>query len=158
MTGREHARLLGLFFWLLTGFQLAMVAALGIFYVFLFGTVFSNLPQRPGEPGPEFFLTILVVVMAFVFLTTLAFSIPKVVAAYGLRNEKPWARVWAIVACCMSVMSVPLGTAVGVYGLIFLFGDEGKRYFEQPDLGKSLPEGYPKPAYVAPPVNSWKQP
>lgn len=157
MTGREHARLLGLFFWILTALQLGLVVLLGVFYLFVFGTVFSTVPRRPGEPGPEMILPIIIVVMAVIFLMTVAFSIPKLVAAYGLRNEKPWARVWAIVACCMSVMSVPFGTAVGVYGLVFLFGDQGKRYFEDPGFGKSLPEGYPEPAYVAPPVNSWRQ-
>src|SRR5690242_16382113 len=132
MTGKEHARLLGLLFWILTGVQLGLVVLLGVFYLVLLGTILPGLPKRPGEPGPEFIIPIVVIVMAFVFMMTLAFSIPKLVAAYGLRNEKSWARVWAIVACCMSVMSVPFGTAVGVYGLIFIFGDEGKRYFESP--------------------------
>jgi hypothetical protein len=157
MTGREHARLLGLLFWILTGLQLGLVVLIGLFYLFIFGTVFSSLPHRPGEPGPELILPILIVVMAAVFLMTVAFSVPKVVAAYGLRKEKPWARVWAIIACCMSVMSVPFGTAVGVYGLIFLFGEQGKQYFEGVESGRSLPEGYPQPAYQAPPVNSWRQ-
>ena len=154
MTGRDHAKLLGLLFWLLTGFQIAIVGLIGVFYVFFFGIIFSSMPHRPNDPPPEMFLPIMIFVVAILLISTLAFSIPKVVAGYGLRKEKSWARVWAIVACCMAVMSVPLGTAVGVYGLIFLLGDNGKAYFEDPNYGR-IGDGIG--ANIAAPVpNSWQ--
>jgi hypothetical protein len=63
---------------------------------------------------PELFLVIVIAVMAILFVTTLLFAIPKIIAGYGLRNEKSWARIWTIIACCMAVMSFPLGTALGM--------------------------------------------
>jgi hypothetical protein len=152
MTGKENARLLGLLFWLLTGFQLFLVAVIGIIYIAIFGIVFSSVPHKANEPPPEIFIPIIIVVVAVIFVMTVLFAIPKIVAGYGLRQEKSWAKVWAIVACVMAVMNVPFGTAVGVYGLIFILGDQGKAYFDNPAYGRVASGGMAQP-----PVDSWKQ-
>ena len=154
MTGRDHAKLLGLLFWILTAFQLVIVGLIGIFYIFFFGIMFSQMPQGRDDPPPEIILPIIIVVVAFILLTTVAFAIPKIVAGYGLRKEKSWAKVWAIIACCMAVMNVPLGTAVGVYGLVFLFGENGKAYFDDPNYGRLA--GSTDTSVVAPAPNSWQ--
>jgi hypothetical protein len=152
MTGKEQARLLGLFLWLLTGFQFLIIGLLALFYVFIFGAVFVNAPHKANDPPPEAILGIIVVVMIFVLIITGLFSIPKVVAGYGLRKQKSWAKVWAIIACVMACMSFPLGTAVGVYGLVFIFGDAGKAYFDNPNYGRIPTGAYAPP----PPPNSWQ--
>jgi len=151
MTGRDHARLLGLLFWLLTGFQLLIVGLIGLLYVVIFGAVFATAPRNANDPPPELIFIIVVAVVAILLVTTFLFAIPKIVAGYGLRKEKSWARVWAIVACCMGLMSVPLGTAVGVYGLVFLMGENGRAYFEDPNYGR-----LPASTVTAPPPNSWQ--
>ena len=151
MTGRDQARLLGLFFWLLTGFQLLVIGLIGLLYIFIFGAVFATVPAKPGDPPPELVLTIVIAVVAILLVMTLLFAIPKIVAGYGLRHEKSWARIWTIIACCMAVMHFPLGTAVGVFGLVFMFGDTGRAYFENLGNGR-LSTG---PA-MAPPPNSWQ--
>ena len=153
MTGKEHARLLGLFFWLLTGFQLAILVLIGLIYLVVFGAIFSTAPQNPNDPPPEVILGIIVAVMIFILAVTVLFSIPKVVAGYGLRNEKPWAKGWAIAACVMALMSAPFGTAVGIYGMIFLFGEQGKAYFDNPIYGQLET---PRSFSTAPLPSSWK--
>jgi hypothetical protein len=151
MTPREHAKLLGLFMWLFAGLQIGVIALIAIFYVAIFGFVAANMgnaPHRADEPPPEAILGIVVVVMIFALIITLAFMIPKIVAGYGLRKGKSWAKVWTIVACVLAVMSVPFGTAVGVYGLWFVFGDAGKAFFDGLDFA-------PPSTTAAPPPNSW---
>ena len=139
MTGEKQARLLGLFFWLFTAFNFVMVIAIAVIYLAIFGMVFSQVPQRPGEPDPALIMTILVVAFFFALVFTVLFSVPKIIAGYGLRRGAPWARVWTIIASAMSLLSFPFGTAIGVYGLIFLFGDEGKTYFAQLESGRTEP-------------------
>jgi hypothetical protein len=151
MSGREQARLLGLFFWLLTGLQVVVIGLIGLFYVFIFGAVIASAPRKADGPPPEMFFGIIVVVMVVLAVMTALFSIPKVVAGYGLRKEKSWAKIWAIIACIMACMSFPLGTAVGVYGLVFIFGDAGKAYFEGPEFGR-----FPSSNVPPPPPNSWQ--
>jgi len=151
MTAKEHAKLLGLFLWLLTGFQVFIIALVGILYLFIFGAVFATAEHKPNEPPPELIFGIIVVVMVVLGIMTALFSVPKVVAGYGLRKQKSWAKVWAIVACIMACMSFPFGTAVGVYGLVFIFGEQGKAYFDGPEFGR-----FPSANVNPPPPNSWQ--
>lgn len=149
MTPNDKARLLGLFFWLFTALNIVVIVAIALIYFAIFGFVFSQQPQRAGDPPPEFILGILAVVFVIVLVMTILFSVPKIVAGYGLRKGKPWARGWAIAASIMSCMSFPIGTAIGVFGLMFLFSDEGKFYFDQQMVSASLGPAAPMP-------NSWQ--
>jgi len=150
MTAPEKAKLLGLFYWLFTAFNVVIIAVIGIIYIAIFGVVFSNVPHKAGEPPPELFITIIIAVFAFIFVFTLLFSIPKIIAGYGLRTGKPWARLWAIIASVMCCLSFPIGTAIGVFGLVFIFSDEGKKYFDDQS------RGYIGSPINAPPPNSWQ--
>ena len=149
MTPNDKARLLGLFFWLFTMLNVVIVVGIAVIYIAIFGVVFSQQPQRTNDPPPEFIIGILAAVFFFVLAITILFSVPKMVAGYGLRKRKTWARGWAIVASIMSCLSFPLGTAIGVFGLMFLFSDEGKLYFDQQEYGGRL-------GPTAPPPNSWQ--
>src|SRR5215213_2503075 len=131
MTANDKARLLGLFFWLFTALNVLIVVAIAVLYIAIFGFVISQAPQKANDPPPEIIMGILVFVFFFLLVFTVLFSLPKIVAGYGLRKNKSWARTWAIVASIMACMSFPLGTALGVFGLVFLFSDEGKHYFDQ---------------------------
>jgi len=153
MNAHEKSRLLGLFFWIYTAFNVVLVAAIAILYIGIFGFVFSQVPQKAGDPPPELIMTILIVVFTFALVFTVLFSVPKIIAGYGLRNEKPWARTWALVASIMACMSFPFGTAIGVFGLIFLLSDEGKAYFDNPSDRAQLANGQP---VSAPQPNSWQ--
>jgi len=152
MNAHDKARLLGLFFWIYTIFNVLLVGAIAVIYIAIFGFVFSQVPQNAGDPPPELIMTILVVAFLFALLFTILFSVPKVVAGYGLRYEKPWARTWAVIGSIMACMSFPFGTTIGVFGLIFLFSDEGKRYFDDATYRNALASG----STVAPPPNSWQ--
>ena len=151
MNGKEQARLLGLLLWLLTGFQFLLIGFIGLIYVVMFGAIFASAPRHANDPPPELIGGILIAVMAVIVLFTALFSIPKVVAGYGLRKGKSWAKIWAIIACIMACMSFPFGTAVGVYGLVFIFGDAGKAYFDGPQFGS-----FPNASRPAPQPNSWQ--
>ena len=149
MSANDKARLLGLLFWIFTAFNVFLIVAIAFVYVAFFGIVFSQQPQRAGDPPPELIMGIMAAIFVFVIFFTLLVSIPKIVAGYGLRKNKSWARTWAIVASIMTCMSFPLGTAIGVFGLVFLFSEEGKFYFDQQEYA----------GLFAPPVpaaNSWQ--
>jgi len=138
--------------WIFAGLQIGIVVLIGIFYAVIVGFVTSMIANAPHDarnppPPPEAIVGIFVVIMMFIIVVTLIFCIPKVVAAYGLRRGKSYAKLWTIIACVLAVMSFPLGTAVGVYGLWFVFGDAGKAFFDGPDFN-------PSPV-SAPPPNNW---
>ena len=67
-----------------------------------------------------------------------------------IRRMSPIGRTLGIVLSILMLFSFPLGTALGVYGLWFLFGDMGKALY----LGSEAPAGNYEPP-TQPPPNSW---
>lgn len=51
-------------------------------------------------------------------------SLPGLIAGIGLLKMRPWARIVGIVVAVLSLLNIPLGTIVGVYGLWVLFSRE----------------------------------
>jgi hypothetical protein len=60
-----------------------------------------------------------------------ATGILGVIAGAMLLQKKPAARILAIVASFLSVLSFPLGTAAAVYTLIILMPSEAARNYER---------------------------
>jgi hypothetical protein len=153
MNSEDKSKLLGMFFWLFTAFNVLILGVMAIFFFVFFGAMISQMPHKANDPPPEFFIGLFSFIFFLILITTILFSIPKVVAGYGLRNHKPWARTWAIVASVMCCMSFPIGTAIGVFGLVFVFSDEGKQYFDDLSYGRLASAGR---GAIAPPPNSWQ--
>jgi hypothetical protein len=151
MNSEDKSKLLGLFFWLFTGLNVVVVVLFAVFFTVFFGAVIANAPHKTNDPPLELLMAFFTVIFAIVIITTVLFSVPKVIAGYGLRKHKPWARTWAIVASIMCCLSFPIGTAIGVFGLVFLFSDEGKKYFEDVHYVQLRAAGVPPP-----PPNSWQ--
>lgn len=53
-------------------------------------------------------------------------SLPSLIAGLGLVNRRPWARIVGLVVCCLALVKVPLGTALGIYGLWVLTREEAE--------------------------------
>jgi hypothetical protein len=65
-----------------------------------------------------------------VFLVlTLAMAALWIAAAWGLGKRRPWGRTLAIVISVLSLAGIPIGTALGIYGLIVLNSPEAKDVF-----------------------------
>jgi hypothetical protein len=150
MSPKEHARLLGLLLWIYAGLQLLIVGFVALIWFGAFGMIMSEVsraPRKASDPNPEAVMGIVVIIMIGILATLIIFLIPKIVAGFGLRNGRSWAKIWAIIACCLAVINIPLGTALGVYGFWFIFGDLGKAYFDGPQGMSNVPP---------PPPNNWQ--
>lgn len=58
-------------------------------------------------------------------------SLPSLITGWGLLKHKSWSRILAIIVSILALPSVPIGTAIGVYGLWVMFNDETKRILIQ---------------------------
>ena len=103
------------------GFYALMTLMMCIFFFFI-GGMLSSLPPEADAPPVNFFYGI----MAFVVVFNAIFSVPAVVAGYGLLKKKDWGRIAGIVSAICASLSVPFGTALCVYSLWFFFGEAGK--------------------------------
>ncbi len=50
-------------------------------------------------------------------------------AGVGLLTKQAWARILALVVGCVSLLNVPLGTALGIYTIWVLLGENGEEEY-----------------------------
>ena len=86
-------------------------------------TLFAALSAR-GEFGPPGgFLRPLFAVIGTLILVKGAFSL---IAGIGLLTRQRWARILALVMGCISLLNIPFGTAIGIYTIWVLLGENAE--------------------------------
>src|SRR5262245_54097837 len=111
-----------------------MVAILNIVYgglgllvalliLVIFGGV-TGLVVADGDPDAHIAAPIVGAVGGFVFLILVLASAPAVIAGVGLLKFRSWSRILTIIVSIIHLFSLPLGTALGIYGLWVLFKPE----------------------------------
>jgi hypothetical protein len=132
---------------------LALAAASGIFGsvigMSLLYTGYHLVGVSRGAPVDA--MRPMVVLLVGLLITPVIPTTPQIIGGYKLWKERPNARTWGIIGSIVSCLSFPLGTAAGVYGLWFLFGDIGKQYY----LGGSPQNAFNVPPQPPPP-SSWQ--
>jgi hypothetical protein len=76
----------------------------------------------------------------FMIIFSLIFVVPQIIGGWKMFKEHPNAKNWGIVGSILSCMNFPLGTAAGVFALIFIFGDEGKQFYDNQVSKNYLPQ------------------
>jgi hypothetical protein len=121
---QQHVRMLGIL-WV----AISALHVIGGFAVFVVANTIFGHVHRMGysaPPGPPF-LHALLTIVACAILIKAAFGF---LAGWGLLNREPWARVLTIVLSFISLFNVPLGTALGIYGLWVLLPAESEREYQ----------------------------
>ena len=78
-----------------------------------------------GEYYPHFFGGF----VPFIAVTTVVMASLALLTGYGLMTMKPWGRTLAIVMAILTLIKIPLGTALGIYTLWVLGPrDSGMEY------------------------------
>lgn len=105
---------------------IGILIALGflIFFGGLAGIV--NLDHDSDGPAGAAVLGLL---GGLAFLLIAVLSIPCVIAGYGLLHFRPWALTLTIVMSILNLMSLPFGTALGIYSLWVMMNKDTKPLF-----------------------------
>jgi len=119
----QHVKILGVLYIAIGG--LGVIAALIVFGVMGGIAGMARSGSHP-EAGPFF-----VLVGGLAMTIILAISLPSVIAGVGLLYFRPWARVLTIILSAIHLFSIPVGTALGVYGLWVLLRRETEPLFRQ---------------------------
>lgn len=119
----QHRNVLGVL-WLVLGL-------LGLIGAFVLLTISSfrpwENPWSPPTPTPDFIVPLL----TSIGLGLLIFSLLRVVAGVGLLQTQSWARLLTIVLGVVSLIEVPLGTALGIYTLWVLVPQSSEAEFHR---------------------------
>ncbi len=89
------------------------------------GRILSELNLPFGLVG------LLRLVLPVVVGLLLAVSARGILGGAGLLQHDRWARMLVIVLSCINLLRMPVGTALGIYGLWVLMSAEGEAYYRR---------------------------
>ncbi len=111
------------------------VIALAIFGGIAGFAVFGGaVPDHPAAAG-----SIVALIGTCIALSIGALSVPSIIGGWGLLKFRPWARTVIIVVSVLDLIQFPLGTAIGIYGLVILNNDETRVLFETGGVDSRAP-------------------
>ena len=116
----RHLNLIGIL-WIVMGGLSLLFGLMG--FILLFGISF--IPDM-GREAPFILRTVGSVAIFFFAL----FGIPKIVAGVALLKKKEWGRILTLIVSFISLLNIPLGTALGIYSIVILMKEESVQYFK----------------------------
>lgn len=119
---------------------LLVIAAVFVFLVMGGIASFVTASDTTGEGAAA--APILGMIGAGVAIFLLVLSAPSIIAGLGLLKFQPWARILTIILSALHLLSIPFGTALGIYGLWVLLNPETEGLFR----GAPAYKTYPPPA------------
>ncbi len=122
---RNHVRVLGYLYTVLG----ALGILAGIIVMVVMGGV-AGLASAASEEDGQVAGPILGGIGLALCVFLMAVSLPGLAAGIGLLQMRSWARILAIVVSALNLLSLPIGTAIGIYGLWVLLSAETQGLFE----------------------------
>jgi hypothetical protein len=110
---------------------LGILVALGL--LMLFGGIAGLVGTSAQTENHAAAMGILGIIGVVVFFVVLILSLPGLIAGIGILKFRPWGRILGIVVSALDLVHVPLGTALGVYGLWVLLSNETEALFRNPN-------------------------
>ncbi len=129
MTPQDHNKVIGIMHLIWGGFNALIMMIMIPFFLMFMGIIGSD-PHAPPEMAAIFGLF-----GAMMLFFALLFGLPPILAGYAMLKRKSWAKAAGVVAACFEALSMPVGTALCVYTLWFMFGGEADRLYK----GENVP-------------------
>ncbi|HSM78047.1 MAG TPA: hypothetical protein VLT57_10495 [Bryobacteraceae bacterium] len=124
---QSHVKLLGILHIVWGGISVL----LGLVALMILGGIggIAGFANHSDEGAIAF--PILALIGVLVFAVVLIISLPGLICGFGLLAYHPWARILCIVVSAMELLSMPFGTALGIYGLWVLLKPETEVLFRR---------------------------
>ena len=114
-------------------------SSLGILAAMIVLLVFGGIAGAVGatDQSDDKFVAIPLLggIGGIICIVILALSVPGLIAGIGLLKYRPWARVLGIIISALDLISIPFGTALGIYGLWVLLSNQTEALFRYPGPG-----------------------
>ena len=128
---QTHVKVLGVINLAVGGLMLV-----GALFLFLSSGVAAGIVGASADPhDAAIAIPILGIAGTALAAFLVLFALPSLITGYGLLQYKPWARIVGIILSAISLINIPIGTAMGIYGLWVLLNKETERLFSVPVAG-----------------------
>jgi hypothetical protein len=129
-----HVKVLGVLYIVLSAFGL--LAAL--FLALVFGTASGIVGVNADAHDAAIALPIIGLAGMALVAFMVAISLPGLIAGIGILKLQPWARILGIIVAVVNLIHIPIGTAVGIYGLWVLLNKDSERLFARGPSGQPI--------------------
>lgn len=110
---------------------LGLLVAIGM--LFLFGGLAGVVGATSQSDDSVVGMGVLGIIGVIAFFVLLIISLPGLIAGLGLLKFRSWARTLGIVISAIDLLQVPIGTALGIYGLWVLLSNQTEALFRNPN-------------------------
>ena len=120
---RKPANLTAIIIWEFTSAFIALLALCAVSIFFAFPEILEDMGSSAALPGA-------VIGFSIAILLLICYIVIAISAAIGLLKGSEWGRVLSIVHSACSLLSIPVGTAIGIMIIMYLTKAEVKNYFQ----------------------------
>jgi hypothetical protein len=89
----------------------------GVIAMVVFGALAGFVQFSDSSNNSAVAVPVLGAIGTMIFVVVVLISIPGLIGGIGLMRMAPWSRIFMIVISALDLLHVPLGTALGIYGL-----------------------------------------
>ncbi len=125
----RHAQLLGILWIAYSAFVGIISFFILAFFNHMLPIIIQSQPPHAGGPPPEMVFGFMRPMMHMISIFLLCKAAVGVVAGVGLLQRAEWSRILALIVGCISLISAPFGTAMGVYTLWVLLSPNADMEF-----------------------------
>ena len=126
----QHVKIIGILHVVLGG----MGALAAVAFLFLFGGLAGLVGAVDQTGDAALAVPVLGGIGTFLFIVCLVFSLPSLVGGIALLMMAPWSRIFMIAVSALYLLHIPIGTALGIYGLWALTKTETEALFKRNQL------------------------
>jgi len=101
-------------------------AAWGVLWAVLIFMLMAGIGAYTGDDTAQAILTIVGCILPGLLA---ALAVPGIIGGIGVLRLKAWARYLVLVLSVLALLSIPIGTAIGVYSIWVLLQDETAQLF-----------------------------
>jgi len=123
----SHVKLLGILHVVLS--SMGVLAA--VIVLFVFGGLAGIVGMSDHSADTGLGVTVLSGIGGIISIVILVISLPGLIGGIGLLKLAPWSRVLMIVISVLDLVNIPVGLALGIYGLWVLTKPETQALLER---------------------------
>jgi hypothetical protein len=113
-----HKKVLGIIYIITSVLMIIIALAIRMVMEVIFEFAFADDPEF--RRIPDFVLSLITIIPIVIIMVS---SIPTLIAGIGLVTRQSWATLFALIMGCLKLISVPIGTAIGIYA-IWIYSEE----------------------------------